>query len=131
MATNIPWYMGTAAPDSLDLGRLGRRAERRAVLLLQLGHDVGDVDELGLVEPREVHAQLDQVVTGLGLDLGRELLLLRPHVGDAVDTDLDAGVLREALGDLELLLVHRRREVVPAEVGDLALLAARRRDARG
>ena len=49
-------------------------------------------DELRLVEPREVHAHLHHVVAGLGLDLGRVLGLLRPHVGDVVDLELDAAV---------------------------------------
>ncbi len=44
--------------------------------------------------------------------------------GDVVDLDLDAGVLGEALADLGQLLVGGGREVVPAEIRDLALLAA-------
>src|SRR5262249_23648062 len=50
---------------------------------------------------------------------------------DVVDLDLDAGVLGEAHGDLVQLLVHERREVVPAEVGDLSLLPARGWDTGG
>jgi len=53
-----------------------------------------------------VHAHLDEVVTGLRLDLGRVLRLLRPHVRDVVDLQLDAGVLREPLADLAELLVR-------------------------
>src|SRR6185369_13077851 len=110
---------------------LVRGGEGLAVLLLEPGHNVGDVDELRLVEPREVHAHLDEIVPGLGLDLGRVLGLLRPHVGDVVDLELDARVLGEALPDLRELLVRRGGEVVPAEIRDLTLLAARGRDAGG
>src|SRR2546425_114830 len=79
------------------------------------GPAVGDVHELGLVQPGEVHAHLDQVVAGLALDLGGVLGRLL-GVGDVVDADLDPGVLREALADLGELLVGGRGEVVPAEV---------------
>src|SRR5262245_829413 len=49
----------------------------------------------------------------------------------AIDLDLDAGVLGEALADLGQLLVGGRREVVPAEVADLTLLADGGCDAGG
>src|SRR5262249_55965851 len=82
-------------------------------------HDVADVDELGLVEPREVHAHLDDVVAGLRLNFGGVLgRLLRS--GDVVDLDLDPGVLGEPGGDRVQLLVRGRSEVVPAEVRDLS-----------
>src|SRR5437762_4045060 len=123
--------LGHGAPHPVDVGALVRRADRLAVLLLELADDVRDVHELGLVEPREVHAHLDEVVAGLGLDFGGVLLLLRAHVRDVVDLELDAGVLGEALADLRQLLVRGRREVVPTEVGDLPSLAAGRRNARG
>ena len=123
--------LGHGAPHPVDVGALVRRADRLAVLLLELADDVRDVHELGLVEPREVHAHLDEVVPGLGLDFGGVLLLLRAHVRDVVDLELDAGVLGEALADLGQLLVRGRREVVPAEVRDLPLLAAGRGHARG
>ena len=119
------------APHALDVRPLVRGGDGLAVLLLEPGHHVGDVDELRLVEPREVHAHLDEVVAGLRLDLGGVLGLLRAHVGDVVDLELDAGVLGEALPDLGELLVGGGREVVPAEIRDLALLAARGRDAGG
>jgi hypothetical protein len=45
--------------------------------------------------------------------------------------ELDPGVLGEALADLGHLLVGRGREVVPAKVRDLALLASGRRHAGG
>src|SRR5256884_474351 len=123
--------LGHGAPHPVDVGALVRRADRLAVLLLELADDVRDVHELGLVEPREVHAHLDEVVAGLGLDFGGVLLLFRGHVRDVVDLELDAGVLGEALADLRQLLVRGRREVVPTEVGDLPSLAAGRRNARG
>src|SRR2546429_479847 len=123
--------LGHGAPHPVDVGALVRRADRLAVLLLELADDVRDVHELGLVEPREVHTHLDEVVAGLGLDFGGVLLLLRAHVRDVVDLELDAGVLGEALADLRQLLVRGRREVVPTEVGDLPSLAAGRRNARG
>src|SRR5207249_8558835 len=47
------------------------------------------------------------------------------------DLELDAGVPGEALADLGQLLVRGGGEVVPAEVGDLPLLAAGRRNPRG
>ncbi len=61
--------------------------------------EVGEVDQLRLVEPREVHPHLDDVVAGLGLDLGGVLGCLLGG-GDMVDADLDAGVLGEPLADL-------------------------------
>jgi len=67
---------------------------------------------------------LDEIVPGLGLHLGGVLGLLRAHVGDVVDLELDARVLGEALADLGQLLVGRRSEVVPAKVRDLPLLPA-------
>jgi hypothetical protein len=67
-------------PHAVDVGALVRGAERLAVLLLEPGHHVGDVHQLRLVEPRKVHAHLDQVVAGLRLHLGRVLLLLGAHV---------------------------------------------------
>ncbi len=116
-------------PRPVDVGRLLGRRERRAVLLLDLGDDVRQVEELRLVEPGEVHAHLDQVVARLRLDLGGVLGRLLGR-RDVVDLDLDARVLGEALADLGQLLVRRRGEVVPAEIGDLPLLAARGRNAR-
>jgi hypothetical protein len=74
-----------------------------------------------------VHAHLDQVVAGLGLHLGGVLGLLGAHVRDVVDLELDAGVLGEPLPDLGHLLVRGGREVVPAEIGDLAHLSDGRR----
>jgi len=74
-----------------------------------------------------VHAHLDHVVPRLGLDLGGVLGLLRTHVRDVIDLELDAGVLGEALADLRELLVGGRGEVVPAEIGDLPLLPTRGR----
>ena len=117
------------APDPLDHGGLLGRRERRPVLLLELPHHVGHVHELRLVEPREVHAHLDEVVAGLCLHLGGVLggLLGVPAMWSM--SDLDAGVLGEALADLGQLLVRGGSEVVPAEVGNLPLLAARGRDA--
>ena len=123
--------LGHRAPHALDVRPLVGGGEGLAVLLLEPGHHVGDVDQLRLVEPREVHAHLDEVVAGLCLDLGRVLGLLRAHVGDVVDLELDARVLGEALPDLGQLLVGRGSEVVPAEVRDLTLLAPRGRDAGG
>src|SRR5438874_4903841 len=123
--------LGHGAPHPVDVGALVRRAHRLTVLLLALSHAVGYVHQLGLVEPREVHAHLDEVVAGLGLDFGGVLLLLRAHVRDVVDLELDAGVLGEALADLAQLLVRGGREVVPAEVRDLPLLTAGRGHARG
>jgi hypothetical protein len=117
-------------PTITDRGRFLGRGQHLAVLLLQLGHDVGDVHELGLVEPGEVHAHLDEIVPGLRLDLGGVLGRLLGR-GDVVDLDFDARVLGEALADLGQLLVGGGREVVPAQVGDLALLPPRGRDARG
>src|SRR4029077_4963130 len=121
--------LGHRAPDPVDVGALVGGGDGLAVLLLELAHHVRDVHELRLVEPREVHAHLHHVVPGLGLDLRGVLGLLRAHVGDVVDLELDAGVLGEALADLGQLLVRRGREIVPAEVRDLALLPARGRDA--
>src|SRR2546429_224127 len=126
-----PVVLGHGAPHPVDVSAFVRRADRLAVLLLELAHDIRDVDELGLVQPREVHAHLDEVVPGLGLDLGRVLGLLRAHVRDVVDLELDAGVPGEALADLGQLLVRGGGEVVPAEVRDLPLLAAGRRNPRG
>ena len=123
--------LGHRAPHALDVRPLVRGRDGLAVLLLEPGDHVGDVHELRLVEPREVHAHLDQVVAGLGLDLGGVLGLLWAHVGDVVDLELDARVLGEALPDLGQLLVGGGGEVVPAEIRDLALLAARGRDAGG
>ena len=76
--------LGHGAPRSLDVGRLLGRRHDLAVLLLQLAHHVGHVGELGLVEPGEVHAHLDEVMTGLGLHFRGVLggLLGR---GDVVD----------------------------------------------
>src|SRR5690349_4027989 len=116
--------LGHRAPHPIDVRALVGRPEGLAVLLLEPGDHVRDVDELRLVEPREVHPHLHHVVPGLGLDLGGVLGLLGAHVGDVVDLQLDAGVLGEALADLGQLLVGRGGEVVPAEVADLALLAA-------
>jgi hypothetical protein len=77
-----------------------------------------------------VHAHLDEIVAGLRLHFRGVLCgLLRRR--DVIDLDLDAGVLREALPDLRQLLVRGRREVVPAEVADLSLLADGGRNARG
>src|SRR2546430_878071 len=101
-----------------------------AVLLLELAHDVSEIDELRLVEPGKVHPHLDDVVTGLRLDFGGILRRLLGG-GDVIDTDLDARVLREALADLGQLLVGGGGEVVPAQVRDLALLTAGGRDAGG
>ena len=115
--------LGHRAPDAADVRPLGRGADRLAVLLLELGHEIRDVHQLGLVEPREVHPHLDEVVAGLDLHLGGVLGLLRAHVRDVVDLELDARVLGEALADLGELLVRSGREVVPAEIGDLPLLA--------
>ena len=64
------WYWGTARQTPLTWAASSAGGDGLAVLLLELGHDVGDVDELRLVEPREVHAHLDEVVAGLGLHLG-------------------------------------------------------------
>jgi hypothetical protein len=75
-----------------------------------------------------VHAHLDDVVAGLCLHLGG---VLRGLLGsrDMVDANPDAGVLGEALADLRQLLVRGGSEIVPAEVGNLALLTQRGRDA--
>ena len=117
--------LGHRPPDALDVGRLVTRRECLPVLLLHLGDDVRDVHQLRLVEPREVHPHLDQVVARLALDLGGVLGRLL-GVGDVVDAELDARVLGEALADLGELLVGRRGEVVPGEIGNLPLLGARR-----
>src|SRR5207249_2925849 len=113
-----------------DLGGLGSRGQGLAVLLLELAHDVPEIDELRLIEPRKVHAHLDDVVAGLRLDFGGILRRLLGR-GDVVDANLDPGVFGEALTDLGQLLVGGGGEVVPAQVRDLALLASSRRDAGG
>jgi hypothetical protein len=77
-----------------------------------------------------VHAHLDQVVPRLRLDLGGVLGRLLGR-RDVVDADLDARVLGEALADLGELLVGRGGEVVPGQVGNLALLGPGGRDPRG
>src|SRR4029079_18029842 len=70
----------------------------------------------------------DDVVAGLCLHLGSVLRgLLRRR--DMVDTNPDAGVFGEALTDLRQFLVRGGSEIVPAEVGNLALLTPRGRDA--
>ena len=127
----MAWYCGT--PRQTPLTWAPSYAEEMALpyFFSSSADHVGDVDQLRLVEPREVHAHLDEIVAGLRLDLGRVLGLLRAHVGDVVDLELDAGVLGEALPDLGQLLVGGGREVVPAEVRDLTLLAPRGRDAGG
>ena len=75
-----------------------------------------------------MHAHLDDVVAGLCLHFGG---VLGGLLGgrDMVDTNPDAGVLGEAQADLRQLLVRGGREIVPAEVGNLALLTLRGRDA--
>ena len=117
------------APHAVHVRGLVARADGLAVLLLEPAHEVGDVDELLLVQPGHVHAHLDEVVTRLALHLGGVLggLLGRR---DVVDLDLDAGVLGEARPELGQLLVRERGEVVPAEIADLTRLADGRRRAR-
>src|SRR5438552_1566001 len=63
--------------------------------------------------------------------LGGELRLLRAHVRDVIDLQLDARVFREALADLRELLVGGAPELVPAEVADLTHLGDGRRRACG
>ena len=122
--------LGHRAPDALHVRRLVARRDDLAVALLEVGDDVGDVDQLRLVEPGHVHPHLDQIVAGLRLHL-RGVLGRLLRRGDVVDADLDAGVLRETRPDLGELLVQERREVVPAEVRDLTLLPTRGRYAGG
>ena len=127
----MPWYWGTARHTPLTCAPSYEEAMALPYCFSSPATTSETSDELRLVEPREVHAHLDEVVAGLRLDLGRVLGLLRAHVGDVVDLELDAGVLGEALPDLGQLLVGGGGEVVPAEVRDLALLAPRGRHAGG
>ena len=118
------------APDAVDVGAFVARGKHLAVLPLELGDEVGHVDELGLVEPGEMHPHLDEVVAGLRLHLGGVLGRLL-GMRDVVDADPDASILGEPLADLRELFVGSRREVVPAEIRDLPLLTSGGRDSAG
>ena len=88
-----------AEPLPFDLGMLLGERVPVPVLLREVVADIGYVGQTGLEEPGVVHLQADDVVARLAHDLRRQLGG-HLHALDVIDPDIDAGGLREPLGEL-------------------------------